>query len=499
MTWPVRMRSSAIGFRLFLAFQAVIVLTGMIGILAVERLNTMSATVEELNMHDLPEVVSLGNSLATLYRLRRFARDPGTASSVSQASLPTTLSTIAKDRADLIALEQSAGLSGLQRKDTALVQDLIDGLDRTRLLSLQVQKLVAAGQIGDARALSDTELRPLIRRNLDLTNKLRISETKEVATESAEVQQAANTATQEIIFLTSLSIILSIVLAVLMTRSVVQPLSELLRATEAISTGNLEVGPRVLRRDELGRLATAFDSMRGALRETIGNLDRERRQTQAIIDATADGIVLISSTRKILQMNPAAERLSGWTAESAVGHSCWEVFGCCGNCASGEGEQESLCPLLGTMGDASVAHREYRARLRNGRRLWLAENCAPIVSDPKEDRRFVVGFRDITQIKAVEQMKSDFVAMVSHELRAPLTTVLGSVEMLTTLDSDSDREASHEVLSLLQHQTQRLQNVVEEVLQLTRFEAGRLTVRLEDLKIGPFLQDILDQLPSEWL
>ncbi len=126
-------------------------------------------------------------------------------------------------------------------------------------------------------------------------------------------------------------------------------------------------------------------------------------------------------------MNPAAERLSGWAAHSAVGRSCLEVFGCCGDCATGSDEQNSRCPILGMLACTSGVAHEYRARLRDGRRPWLAENCAPIVGDPNDDQRFVVGFRDITQIKAMEQMKSDFVAMVSHELRAPLTTVLGSV------------------------------------------------------------------------
>ena len=111
----------------------------------------------------------------------------------------------------------------------------------------------------------------------------------------------------------------------------------------------------------------------------------------------------------------------------------------------------------------------------------------------------VIGLHDISQLKAVEQLKSDFVAMVSHELRAPLTTVTGSVEMLSLLEPTSDPESYQEVLSMLDQQTQRLHQVVEEVLQLTRFEAGRLDIRLQPVSLVPFLQSLVEKMQAEWI
>lgn len=111
----------------------------------------------------------------------------------------------------------------------------------------------------------------------------------------------------------------------------------------------------------------------------------------------------------------------------------------------------------------------------------------------------VVGIHDISELKQVEQLKSDFVAMVSHELRAPLSTVSGSVETLILLDPAGDREAYQEVLGLLQQQTQRLREVVEEVLQLTRVEAGRLRVHLQPLSLSEFLQATLESTRLAWV
>ena len=136
---------------------------------------------------------------------------------------------------------------------------------------------------------------------------------------------------------------------------------------------------------------------------------------------------------------------------------------------------------------------------RAGQQRWLAISCAPMPTGEQIDgQQMVIGLHDISQLKAVEQLKSDFVTMVSHELRAPLTTVTGSVEMLGQLDPGADNELYHEVLNILDQQTRRLRHVVEEVLQLTRFDAGRLEVHLQPLLITYLIRDVAERVRAEW-
>lgn len=88
--------------------------------------------------------------------------------------------------------------------------------------------------------------------------------------------------------------------------------------------------------------------------------------------------------------------------------------------------------------------------------------------------------------------------MVSHELRAPLTTVTSSVEMLSQLDAVAEGELHQEVVNILDQQTRRLRQVVEEVLQLTRFEAGRIDVHIQPLPIVSFLRRLTETIHAEW-
>jgi len=492
-----------IGLRLFLAFLVIILLTGIIGFLAVQQFSKLTANTTELNTHDLPEVITLGHLRTLLFQQRDLSRNLVSADDRDQvgylASLTTTLQQLTFQRSELLKYEPVDIRAGAVN-DTPLVQQLSDGIMHSDVLSRQIQSLVVNGQILQARSLEQNQLDPLLVKTLASTAQLRTLEQGETATVAAQVQQDSSQATILVLLLTAFSVPLSILLALIIMWSLTRPLSILLHATEAIADGDLDVNPHIEQRDELGRLATAFDTMRLNLRSTIATLASERQQTQAIIDASADGVILVDAERTILQFNPAAERLSGWQSYEAIGKPCWEVFGCRGSTPEEAEEHEQICPLKrASQMDSEQSNIEIYAFLRNGNRRWFAVNCASVPSvDEASARRIVVGIHDISQLKAVEQLKSDFVAMVSHELRAPLTTVTGSVETLSLLDSTIDNEAYQEVLGILHQQTRRLNQVVEEVLQLTRFEAGRLQIHLQPLPIVQFLRLILDNMRVEW-
>lgn len=493
-----------IGLRLFLAFLVIILLTGIIGFLAVQQFSQLAANTAELNTHDLPEVIALGHLRTLLFSQRDLSRNLVSTDDRDQAgylaSLTTTLQQVAFQRTTLLKYEPVDTKPGTVI-DNALVQQLSDGIVQSGALSKQIQSLVVNGSLQQAQKLEQNQLEPLLTKTLASTAKLRTLEQGETASVAAQVQRDSSEATILVLLLTAFTVPLSILLALIIMRSLTRPLSLLLHATEAIAAGDLDVNPHIEQRDELGRLAIAFDTMRLNLRSTIATLASERQQTQAIIDASADGVILVDAERTILQFNPAAERLSGWKSYEAIGKPCWEVFGCRG-CTPEEAEQhEQLCPLKrASHMETEQSNIEIYACLRNGNRRWFAVNCAPVPPiDEASDERIVVGIHDISQLKAVDQLKSDFVAMVSHELRAPLTTVNGSVETLSFLDSTVDNEAYQEVLGILQQQTRRLSQVVEEVLQLTRFEAGRMQIHLQPLSIVEFLRSIITTMRQEWI
>ncbi len=492
-----------IGRRLLIGFMAIIVLTALIGALAVHRLSTLSASTAELVKRDLPEVMSIERLRASLFQQRtleqRLVSSDEQYSAGDLAALNTVLNQIASEHTILEGFQSPGGLRTTPA-DGVAIRTLEAGLPQSTALSKQIQDLVRTGRIDEARATEANQQAALLQSLLDATGELRGLEQQEVAMAAADVQQQSNEATWTILGLTLLSVPLSILLAVLVTRSLTRPLSSLVLATQAAMIHSTDMGARPASRNELAQLATAFDSMDLNLRATIAALARERAQNQAIIDASADGVMLVDAERVILQFNPAAERLSGWKKGETLGRQCWEVFGCRGTTPEEAEAHERLCPIvLAAQTNSVQSMTELLTASRDGERRWRAISCAPLEGNAPEPKCMVVGIHDISELKEVEQIKSDFVAMVSHELRAPLSTVSSSVETLAMLDPASDREAYHEVLGLLQRQTARLRAVVEEVLRLTRVDAGRLQVHIRSLSLGEFLETMLEQTRVAWV
>ncbi len=413
------------------------------------------------------------------------------------SELAIVLKDIDGDCQRLLTLERS------EAGDFPLVQKIAESVLKTSALSERIQALIEYGQFAQARAVDLRQQNPLLLSTIAAVTQLGTKERAEDVADAAQTQQESEKSTLFVFALTVLGLLLSIVLASIITRSLTKPLNVLLHTTEAIAAGDLNVEAQVERTDEIGRLASAYDKMRLSLRSTIASLRLERQQTQAIIDATADGVILVDGSHKILKFNPAAEHLSGWRANEAIGRYCWEVLGFKETTVKEAEAHEPLFPLIAALQTRSEqSYLEMPITSRTGQERWLAISCAPMPLQEQEreaEQQMVIGLHDISQIKAVEQMQSHFVTMVSHELRAPLTTVTGSVEMLSLLDPSTDTESYHEVLSILDQQTGRLRQVVEEVLQLTRFDTGRLEVHLQPLSITRFVRSLVEKVHAEWI
>ena len=540
----IKRLSSPIGVRLSLAFLIIILLTGLIGVLAIQQFCSLTQTATEINSHDLPEINLLVHLRALLYEQRDLEHNLISDDNLSldqllppplQQGLPPvennphhfdpiglppgdreapitkaqskqiqqqTLSELALVLKDIDGdCQQLLAFERPEPKDFLLVQKIADNLLQTKALSGRIQTLAQNAQFAQAHTIDFRQQGPRLLSTISLLTQFDTSEQVETANDAIQTQQDSEKATLLVFALTALGLFLSLVLAVAITRSLTRPLKALLYTTEAIAAGDLNVEVQVERVDEIGRLASAYDKMRLSLRSTIASLSLERQHTQAIIDATADGVILVDEAHKILKCNPAAERLSGWQASEAIGKYCWEVLGFKEVTVEEAETLEALFPLMVALQNRlEQSGLEMPITLRTGQQRWLAISCAPMSLDERDAEHYmVIGLHDISQLKAVDQLKSDFVTMVSHELRAPLTTVTGSVEMLSLLEPSADPESYREVLGILDQQTRRLRQVVEEVLQLTRFDAGHLEVQLQPLSVMRFLQSLVEKINVEWM
>jgi signal transduction histidine kinase len=233
-----------------------------------------------------------------------------------------------------------------------------------------------------------------------------------------------------------------------------------------------EPDPDGIRIAQLARheLAVAFRGAR--LRET---LEQERGELTAVVDGTTDLIVQVDAQRRVVRLNPAGERLLGTTAADAIGRTCDDVLGC----AVPGGHEPAACPLAEVMTSGQpVAYRETAVRGADGAAVRVAGGYSAValgtlhMRSGRADARATAIVRDISAIRALEELREGFVATVSHELRTPLSLIRGYAETLLHLELEPAEQRAY--IERIDEVTDRLSALVGQILDVTHLQADPL-------------------------
>ena len=197
-------------------------------------------------------------------------------------------------------------------------------------------------------------------------------------------------------------------------------------------------------------------------------LDREREELRSVVAGATDAIVQVDDSRRIVRLNPAAERLLGVDA-GAIGGLCGEVLGCA--VAGGHGDDQ--CPLAEVLASGQpIAYRDTAVRGAGGEAIRVAGGYSRAPVTPGGPIRATAILRDVSAVRALEQLREGFVATVSHELRTPLALVRGYAESILHLNLAADQQ--REYVDRIHQVTGRLGELVEQILDVTHLDADPL-------------------------
>ncbi|MEW6541479.1 MAG: two-component system histidine kinase PnpS [Bacillota bacterium] len=265
----------------------------------------------------------------------------------------------------------------------------------------------------------------------------------------------------------ALGLLATAAMAVLAPRFISQPLSRVAETAEKIAEGDLNKTIRVYEGDEVGKLAQSFNQMAQRLRGTLSLVTDEKNRIQAILDSMADGVIAVGRETRVILINPVVEEAFGLNEEASLGRTVLEV-----------------------VRDYEL-DRLFRQALETGRPL--KQELRILTPEPRIFRvhltplrgpqgGVVALFRDITERRRLEEMRTEFVANASHELRTPLTSIRGFIEALRD-GAVNEPETAHRFLGIIQEETDRLTELVDDLLKLATIEErrnmfGRLPVEL---------------------
>ncbi|MEM8719467.1 MAG: ATP-binding protein [Cyanobacteria bacterium P01_G01_bin.39] len=272
--------------------------------------------------------------------------------------------------------------------------------------------------------------------------------------------------------------------SLLLTRRIVRPLTEMITATEKIASGEYDIVLQVKSKDELGMLGQEITTMSQKLKAfrdlNVGKVIVEKQRSDAIVQSIADGIIVVDSELKIIAINPIAANIANVKSMLATNNHFLDVF-------SDRTLYQHLKHTAET-GKSPQLEDDILTVERDQHTQYYKFAITPVVTETESVVGAILLLQDVTTLKELDHLKSEFVATASHELRTPLTGMAMSLNLLAETTEDKLSESESELLDAAVEDVERLRGLVNDLLDLSKIESGKLELDFVDVGVN-FLLD----------
>jgi two-component system phosphate regulon sensor histidine kinase PhoR len=264
-------------------------------------------------------------------------------------------------------------------------------------------------------------------------------------------------------------------ISLLISRRISRPIEEMKKGADHFAEGDLTHRLTAPDSEELASLAEALNQMAAQLDRRIETIMSQRNELETVLASMLEGVIAIDNEERIINLNSAAAGLFDSKPENCRDRNLQEVIR---NSALQQFVRQSIISQVPKEDDISLYH--------NGEKT-LHLHSSPLLDANKERIGTLVVFNDVTHLRRLENMRRDFVANVSHEIKTPLTAIKGFVETLHQGSVDNPEEAKR-FLGIIQKHVDRLSSIVEDLLSLSRIEQEDevKTIKLEE----GFIKDV---------
>ncbi len=283
--------------------------------------------------------------------------------------------------------------------------------------------------------------------------------------------------------------------SLLLSNFLTKPVRQMVDATQKIAEGNYDIQISAHSSDELGHLAEEFSSMTKKLKGfhdlNIEQIIAEKGKSEAIIRSIDDGIILVDAEFKITGMNPMARRILDIQQEEPHHRHFLEVIK----------SQELLSYIKQSMESGKPPNIEEKRNIftveRNGNRYHYQFSITPVRGKKGAFIAVVLLLRDVTRLTELDRLKSEFVMTASHELRTPLTSIGMSIDLLLEGAVKKLNEKEQELLLAAHEDLQRLKVFVNNLLDLSKIEAGKMEMEFSSIPVYQLLEKVVNVFKNQ--
>lgn len=261
-----------------------------------------------------------------------------------------------------------------------------------------------------------------------------------------------------------------------------RPVNMLTETVKLIKAGNLNCKAPVVYQDEIGELASEFNNMTGRLllyeQSTVGRLMEEKNRTLAIVKSISDPLIVLDQHFRVLLVNNAAEEIFEINEENALNKHFLEVI------RNGE-LFDYIMEILETNNETSQKVIPIETK---GREYYFNVLVKVVRDNEAIANSIVVLLQNITQIKQLEKVKTDFIATVSHEFKTPLTSVMMGLSLLTDEKLGPLTEKQLQTISAIKEDGETLVNLVHDLLEIAKIESGKSIFKIQPCSIATLIE-----------
>jgi two-component system phosphate regulon sensor histidine kinase PhoR len=255
------------------------------------------------------------------------------------------------------------------------------------------------------------------------------------------------------------------------------------KISQEIAKGNFRHKLEIRSNDEIGELSHALNKMSKVLENKIKEISEDKAKMETVLTSVIEGIAAIDKNGKVILYNDAFESIIQFPSHKAIGKYHWEII-----------RNNTINELI-------------KNALKKGQRitqeimiLFPQERTFKASVTPLEGEGTILGIvvvlNDITEIKKLERIRSEFVANVSHELRTPLTSIQGFIETIKG-DKIGDPIKLKRFLKIIERQSNRLNNLIEDLLHLSKIESREVKMNFQDINLEELIKKIVSELKEK--
>lgn len=271
-------------------------------------------------------------------------------------------------------------------------------------------------------------------------------------------------------------LLVSVISAALLSYNITKPINRVINVTKRLQNKDYSARINADYSGEIGNLNTSVNALAASLQAHVNEIEESEKQLNSILSNLVSGVVLIDDKGKVDLTNHATERFLSKHTSKIDGKEYTYVFGPLG-----------IDHLIETVIEDNVKRHD-EAHIYFPEERVLDVHIAPYYSQGWQQRGAIIVLHDITDIRRLEKMRSEFVANVSHELKTPITSVKGFAETLLSGDVP-DEATAKQFIQIIYDESERLNRLITDLLELSKIEKQAMPLKITEVNLNEIIEN----------